>query len=127
LTKKSKINVAGDSIEVEEYVDSDDKDDPDVVNNGTKEFANRHSFIVMKDQMQKNVSGEERRSGPVKVKSWLVQVKAKFTVFGLSEDLTLFFLQGQLLVATQLDNFCLRGNVGLHVHIRMLELGTERS
>jgi hypothetical protein len=42
-------------VQVEEYVDSDDKDS-DVVNNGTKEFSNRHSFMVMKERMQKNVS-----------------------------------------------------------------------
>eukprot|EP00983_Pelagomonas_calceolata_P017060 535265-Pelagomonas_calceolata.AAC.6 len=55
LTKKTKINIAGDTVDVEEYVDSNDKDS-DVVNNGTKEFSNRHSFMVMKDRMQKNVS-----------------------------------------------------------------------
>uniref|UniRef100_A0A7S3QU15 Channelopsin 1 n=1 Tax=Dunaliella tertiolecta TaxID=3047 RepID=A0A7S3QU15_DUNTE len=53
LTKKTKINIAGDTVDVEEYVDSNDKDS-DVVNNGTKEFSNRHSFMVMKDRMQKN-------------------------------------------------------------------------
>jgi len=42
-------------MDVEEFVDSGDKDS-DVVNHGTKEFANRHSFVVMKNRMKANVS-----------------------------------------------------------------------
>ena len=54
ITKKSKINVAGDMVEVEEYVQEGEEGEG-VIDRGTQELANRHSFVVMRDQMKAKV------------------------------------------------------------------------
>eukprot|EP00798_Chlamydomonas_sp_ICE-L_P020346 gene20346-27109_t len=57
ITKKTKMSVGGEEVEVETYIDGDEANDPesqeDVTDNGTKDLANRHSFVMMKERLQK--------------------------------------------------------------------------
>ena len=74
ITKKTKIQVAGDPVEVEEYVDPDDvpPEEKDAVEDkGTKGLANRQSFIVMRDRMKASVSALTGQPG------LLVQVQVR--------------------------------------------------
>lgn len=53
ITKPTKINVAGMELETETMVEADDDEG---VNQGTRHLANRESFLLMKERMQKQVS-----------------------------------------------------------------------
>eukprot|EP00798_Chlamydomonas_sp_ICE-L_P024783 gene24783-10424_t len=58
ITLKTKMVVGGEEVEVETYVDQEEAADPEnedaIVDKGTAELANRHSFVVMKERMVKN-------------------------------------------------------------------------
>ncbi|KAL6758558.1 channelopsin 1 [Haematococcus lacustris] len=55
ITKKTKITLAGEPVEVEEYVDSNEVDPAEmdqVQDKGTQALAHRQSFLVMRNRMQ---------------------------------------------------------------------------
>ncbi|GFH12230.1 channelopsin 1 [Haematococcus lacustris] len=55
ITKKTKITLAGEPVEVEEYIDSNEVDPAEmdqVQDKGTQALAHRQSFLVMRNRMQ---------------------------------------------------------------------------
>lgn len=52
LTKTVTVKVAGDEMEVEEFVDAEEEG---AVNKGTQNLANRESFLVMRDRLKAQV------------------------------------------------------------------------
>jgi hypothetical protein len=54
IRKKTTINVAGEDMEIEEFVEEEDPS-AGAVSQGTAQYANRGSFLVMRDQMKAKV------------------------------------------------------------------------
>ena len=52
IRKKTVLQVAGETVEVEAYMDEDEADDEGVVKYDTAGLANRSSFLVMRDRMK---------------------------------------------------------------------------
>lgn len=49
IRKKTKLKIAGDEVEIEEFVDQDDADG---VKQDSSMLANRNSFVIMRDRLK---------------------------------------------------------------------------